>query len=93
MTVDCEQEVPSGQCFTRMAYGPDNIIAAAFGASLQFLDADNGAVLETVDDAHDGSITKLQWGPTRYTIATRRVAMLATASMDKRVRFWRCPAR
>ena len=74
-----------------MAYGSGNVIAASFGSALQFLNASNGQVLETVEDAHEGGITAVQWGPTTYKAAAQDVAVLATASHDKRVRLWRRP--
>ncbi|KAK9800321.1 hypothetical protein WJX73_001844 [Symbiochloris irregularis] len=87
------QEVPSGQCFSLMAYGPDSIIAAATSTSLQFLDASTGQALETVEDAHDGPITAMQWAPVPHSLGSQKVAVLATASKDKRVRLWRAPQR
>ena len=87
------QEVPSGQFFERVAYGPDDIVAAIFGNALQFLDVRTGHVLETVEDAHDDGITAVRWSPVKHAIGSHKTAVLATSSRDKRVRFWRCPQR
>ena len=89
----CLQEVPSGQSFSKIAYGPDNLLAAAFDHSLQFLDATSGHVLETIDDAHEGPITAIEWAPVSHTAGSKKVAVLASASLDKKARLWRAPQR
>jgi hypothetical protein len=36
--------LPNGQCFDRMAWGPDGTIAAAVGTHIHFLDSKTGKV-------------------------------------------------
>jgi hypothetical protein len=36
--------LPKGQCFDRMAWGPDGTIAAAVGTHIHFLDSKTGQV-------------------------------------------------
>lgn len=76
-----------------MAYGDSDVIAVSFGNMLQFLDGSTGHVLETVEDAHDSTITALAWAHGQHEAAAQTVRILATASRDKRVRLWRSPQR
>lgn len=46
-----------GKCYSRLAWGPDNTIAAACGSMLHFLDARTGEVVERVDDAHEAAVS------------------------------------
>lgn len=46
-----------GKCYSRLAWGPENLIAAACGTMLHFLDARTGEVVERVDEAHDAAVS------------------------------------
>lgn len=85
--------LPSGQCFDRMAWGPDGTIAAAVGGFIHFIDSRSGKVLEVLH-AHDGRITSMQWSPVLLRVpgADEPAAVLASSSSDRRVRIWRSPA-
>jgi hypothetical protein len=86
--------LPPGSCFERMAWGPDGTIAAALGGHIHFIDSSSGKVLEVLH-AHEGGITALRWSPRRVSLGAGQepVAVLASASTDRRVRVWRTPAR
>ena len=86
-----QEGLPEGVFYAHVAFGPDNIVAAAFGRDLHFLDAKYGAMLEHVEDAHEESITCLQWSPIKYDVGGRLLAVLATGSDDRKVRLWRAP--
>ncbi|KAK9860423.1 hypothetical protein WJX84_007132 [Apatococcus fuscideae] len=83
------QEVPSGQCYCHMAYGARGILAAAYGSTLHFLNAESGQLLESIPDAHDAAITAMEWTPQR--LDEKASWSLATASKDRRLRLWRMP--
>ena len=44
-----EQETEDGERYERLAFGPNHVVAAAFGTTLQFLDAKRGTVLEQIE--------------------------------------------
>lgn len=46
-----------GKCYSRLAWGPENLIAAACGSMLHFLDARTGEVVERIDEAHDAAVS------------------------------------
>lgn len=85
--------LPKGQCFERMAWGPDGTVAAAVGGHIHFIDSKTGQVLEVLH-AHDGRITSMVWSPVLLTVpgAEQPTAVLASSSSDRRVRIWRSPA-
>lgn len=82
-----------GKCYTRLAWGPDGLIAGACGTMLHFLDACTGEVVERVEDAHDAAITCLAWSSTRLRGPNGPTAVLASAGMDGRVRLWAAPQK
>ena len=43
-----ETQETGGARYTHLAFGPQGIVAAAFGSTLHFLDSRNGALLEEV---------------------------------------------
>ncbi|CAI9786002.1 unnamed protein product [Fraxinus pennsylvanica] len=78
--------------YDRLCLSPDGkILAATHGSTLQWLCAETGQVLDTVDKAHDGEITDLAWAPTTVPIENRQSLILATASVDKKVKLWAAP--
>lgn len=78
--------------YDRLCLSPDGkILAATHGSTLQWLCAETGQVLDTVDKAHDGEITDLAWAPTTIPIENRQSPILATASVDKKVKLWAAP--
>ena len=44
-----------------------------------------------LQDAHDKPITAMQWSPVPHKVGKSSSAILATASLDKRIRLWRAP--
>ena len=54
-----------GKCYSRLAWGPEGLIAAACGNVLHFLDSRTGVVVDRVDDAHDAAVSSLDraWLP------------------------------
>ncbi|CAD7701929.1 unnamed protein product [Ostreobium quekettii] len=85
------QEVPKGQCYGRLVFGPREALAAAWGSHVHLIDTSTGRVATTIDDAHDGPITSLAWAPTLLQTKSGEVAVLATAGEDGRVRLWKAP--
>ena len=58
-------QVPSGQCYSHFAYGAQQVLAAVYGSTLHFLNAESGQLLESIPDAHDHTITAAEWTPQR----------------------------
>ncbi|KAL2511434.1 Transducin/WD40 repeat-like superfamily protein [Abeliophyllum distichum] len=78
--------------YDRLCLSPDGkILAATHGSTLQWLCAETGQVLDMADKAHDGDITDLAWAPTTIPIENRQSSVLATASIDKKVKLWAAP--
>ena len=46
-----------GKCYSRLAWGPEGLIAAACGTMLHFLDARTGEVVERIEDAHEAAVS------------------------------------
>ena len=46
-----------GKCYSRLAWGPEGLIAAACGSVLHFLDSRTGEVVDRVDDAHEAAVS------------------------------------
>jgi WD40 repeat protein len=42
--------------------------------------------------AHDGGISCVRWSPRPALVEGQQVAVLATSSLDRRVRLWRAPS-
>jgi WD40 repeat protein len=74
-----------------VSFGPSGIVAAAHDRTVHFLDANTGALVGEIEDAHDSAITGLQFAPVLLPIAGAKVAVLATGGRDKRVRLWKTP--
>ncbi len=55
-------QVPAGQSYTHLAYGPHDVIAAGLGRTVHMIDASTGDVLQVVEDAHT-QLMYLQWAP------------------------------
>ncbi|XP_022886225.1 transducin beta-like protein 2 isoform X1 [Olea europaea var. sylvestris] len=78
--------------YDRLCLSPDGtILAATHGSTLQWLCAETGQVLDMADRAHDSEITDLAWAPTTIPIENRQSSILATASIDKKVKLWAAP--
>lgn len=78
--------------YDRMALSPDDkVIAVAHGSMLQWLSFETGEILDTADKAHDGDITCMAWAPQPLATESGLAAILATASNDKKVKFWTAP--
>ncbi|KAI7845338.1 hypothetical protein COHA_001045 [Chlorella ohadii] len=82
-----------GKCYSRLAWGPENLIAAACGSMLHFLDCRTGEVVERIDEAHDAAITSLEWSTSKLRGPHGPAHVLATAGLDGRVRLWAAPQR
>ncbi|KAL7593831.1 hypothetical protein Lser_V15G31738 [Lactuca serriola] len=79
--------------YDRLSVSPDGkILAATHGSLLQWLSVETGQVLETADKAHDGDITDIAWAPKPISVGDKRLSILATASVDKKVKLWAAPA-
>ncbi|XP_027106431.2 uncharacterized protein [Coffea arabica] len=78
--------------YDRLCLSPDGkILAAIHGSTLQWLSAESGQVLETAERAHDGDITDMAWSPTPIQSGDKKLSVLATASIDKKVKLWVAP--
>ncbi|CAK9164418.1 unnamed protein product, partial [Ilex paraguariensis] len=78
--------------YDRLSISPDGrILAATHGSTLQWLCAETGKVLDTADKAHDGDITDTSWAPRSIPMGGKQVMVIATASVDKKVKFWSAP--
>lgn len=75
--------------YDRLAVSSDNkTLAVTHGSTLQWLSLDSGEVLESVEHAHDGSITGLAWSPEHLPTEKGRSVILATAGVDKKIKLW-----
>jgi WD40 repeat protein len=79
--------------YDHLSLSPDGkILAASHGSTLQWLSTDTGKVLDNADKAHDGDITCMAWGPKKIPSGNEQVWILATASVDKKVKLWGAPS-
>lgn len=78
--------------YERLSLSPDGkILAATHGSMLQWLCIETGKVLDTAEKAHDGDITCMSWAPQSIPTGDKKVNVLATASVDKKVKLWAAP--
>ncbi|KAL4324717.1 hypothetical protein GQ457_11G000980 [Hibiscus cannabinus] len=78
--------------YDRLSLSPDGkILATTHGSTLQWLCIATGKVLDTAEKAHDGDITWITWSPKPIPLGTEQVVVLATASVDKKVKLWATP--
>eukprot|EP00884_Botryococcus_braunii_P020200 jgi/Botrbrau1/6864/Bobra.152_2s0022.1 len=85
------QEVTMPHLYSRLAYGPDGIIAAVSGRDVHMLDSQTGSLLEVIEEPHAGSITEMAWAPVKYDLGGKGVSILGTSGTDNVVRLWRSP--
>ncbi|KAL5539901.1 hypothetical protein UlMin_045079 [Ulmus minor] len=79
--------------YDRLSVSPDGrILAATHGSTLQWLCVETGEVLDTAEKAHDGDITDISWAPKTVPMGNEQVSVLATASVDKKVKLWAAPS-
>jgi WD40 repeat protein len=79
--------------YDRLAISPDNrMLAVIHGTTLQWLELETGKVLDTAENAHDGEITSLVWAPQPLPTERGKATILATASVDKKVKLWYPPS-
>ncbi|OMP00592.1 hypothetical protein COLO4_12543 [Corchorus olitorius] len=79
--------------YDRLSLSPDGkILATTHGSTLQWLCMDTGKVLDTAEKAHDGDITGIAWSPKTIPLGNEQVMVLATASIDKKVKLWAAPS-
>ncbi|KAJ6404669.1 hypothetical protein OIU85_020746 [Salix viminalis] len=78
--------------YDRLSLSPDGrILAATHGSMLQWLCVETGKVLDTADNAHNGDITWIAWAPKTIPAGDGQTFVLATASVDKKVKLWAAP--
>ncbi|XP_076948789.1 uncharacterized protein LOC143621162 [Bidens hawaiensis] len=78
--------------YDRLSVSPDGkILAVTHGPLLQWLSVETGEVLDTADKAHDGDITDIAWAPKPIPVGDKRVTILASSSVDKKVKLWASP--
>ncbi|XP_058212372.1 uncharacterized protein LOC131324424 [Rhododendron vialii] len=78
--------------YDRLSISPDGrILAVTYGSTLQWLSAETGQALDTADRAHDGEITDIVWAPRTISNGDKQALVLATASLDKKVKLWAAP--
>lgn len=78
--------------YDQIAISPNNsILAASWGHSLQWLSAETGEVLDTAENAHEGTITSMVWAPKPLITVHGPKMILATGSIDKKVKLWLPP--
>nr|XP_043620738.1 transducin beta-like protein 2 [Erigeron canadensis] len=79
--------------YDRLSVSPDGkILAVTHGSILQWLSAETGEVLETADKAHDDDITDVAWAAKPIPVGGKQMTVLATSSVDKKVKLWAAPA-
>ncbi|CAL1356921.1 unnamed protein product [Linum trigynum] len=79
--------------YRHLNISPDGkILAATHGPTLQWLSVETGEVLDTAEKAHDGDITWTAWSPKPVPVGDRHTLVLATASLDKKVKLWGVPS-
>ncbi|XP_012473345.1 uncharacterized protein LOC105790335 [Gossypium raimondii] len=79
--------------YDRLSLSPDGkILAATRGPTLQWLCLETGKVLDAAEKAHDGDITWITWCPKTMPLGNEQVVILATASVDKKVKLWAAPS-
>ena len=61
------------------------------GTLIHLLDSRSGAVVERIEDAHEGAITCVEWAPVKWAGPDGKYSVFATGSLDGRVRLWRGP--
>ncbi|CAE6144742.1 unnamed protein product [Arabidopsis arenosa] len=80
--------------YDRLSLCPEGkILAASHGSTLQWLCAETGNVLDTVEKAHEGDITCISWAPKAITVGERHAMVLATSGDDKKVKLWEAPKK
>lgn len=80
--------------YDRLSISPDGrTLAATHGATLQWLCAETGNVLDTAGKAHDDYITAIAWAPKAIPLGDKQTFILATASVDKKVKLWTAPKK
>ncbi|XP_002967374.2 uncharacterized protein LOC9635402 [Selaginella moellendorffii] len=78
--------------YEKIAVSPDDkILAATHGTTLTWLSTADGQVLDTAENAHDGEITCITWAPQSVSTDQGKVLILATASVDKKLKLWSQP--
>ncbi|BBG97417.1 Transducin/WD40 repeat-like superfamily protein [Prunus dulcis] len=79
--------------YDRLSLSPDGkILAATHGTTLQWLCVETGKLLDTADKAHEGDITCIAWAPKTIPMGDEKVLVLATSSIDKKVKLWAAPS-
>ncbi|KAK8630394.1 hypothetical protein V6N13_079190 [Hibiscus sabdariffa] len=79
--------------YDRLSVSPNGkILAATHGPTLQWLCLETGKVLDTAEKAHDDDITWISWSPKPIPLGNGQVVVLATASVDKKVKLWAAPS-
>nr|XP_016473596.1 PREDICTED: transducin beta-like protein 2 [Nicotiana tabacum] len=79
--------------YDRLCLSPDGkILATTHGSMMQWLCPETGKVLDTAEKAHDGDITDMAWSPSQIPMGDKQVLVLATASVDKKVKLWAAPS-
>ncbi|XP_028081016.1 uncharacterized protein LOC114282519 [Camellia sinensis] len=78
--------------YDHLSISPDGrMLAATHGSTLQWLSAETGQVLDTADRVHDGDITGIAWSPRAISMGDKQALVLATSSVDKKVKLWAPP--
>ncbi|PPR95853.1 hypothetical protein GOBAR_AA24808 [Gossypium barbadense] len=92
-TADVKDSSGSTLHYDRLSLSPEGkILATTHGSTLQWLCMETGKVLDTAEKAHDGDITWISWSPKTIPLGNEQVVVLATASVDKKVRLWAAPS-
>ncbi|THG09104.1 hypothetical protein TEA_014884 [Camellia sinensis var. sinensis] len=88
--------------YDHLSISPDGrMLAATHGSTLQWLSAETGQVLDTADRVHDPlifffflflcDITGIAWSPRAISMGDKQALVLATSSVDKKVKLWAPP--
>ncbi|WCJ22854.1 Transducin/WD40 repeat-like superfamily protein [Euphorbia peplus] len=79
--------------YDRISLSPDGkVLAATNGSTLQWLCIETGKILDSAEKAHDGDITWIAWTPKTIPMGNGQGYVLATASVDKKVKLWAAPS-
>lgn len=82
-------ELPKNKCYHRLAFGPGDVLAAAFEGNIHLIDISTGSVASEILAAHDGAVTAISWSPQKIKTKAGVVKILATVGKDHRARLWK----
>lgn len=83
--------LPPETAYDKLAWGPRDVLAAAQGHMLHFLDAETGDVLARETEAHAADIVALVWAPGTVRAGGKKRPLLLSGAADGSLRLWASP--